>query len=410
MTALNAFLTTWSNARSTFGGGSPQTGAQYDNSGTLRQLESGLEAAAPGSRWTGSAATAYGTANTEHRRVIGEMAGLDQRLSAHVDQSAEVVAAGRRDLDSVRSWVVAAASSVPPGAAGEKMMLPIAQKGIGQVIDIVQRSNGDLNSIGESIRALGGEYQLLGNQKFGIKEGPWFEPDEPGDKHDKSKSEQEVLDDILRRYQVSDDEMVTREYPWPINQFKDPQELTASEARMIDNLSIAEKIDFYEIRMEAEAEAERRFPEGPNVGSHRDAFRHTYWNALMTERFGEEWTNEYATAHERKPVNTAADEAMDLHNNEVGRTIAAANPDASSAHLADMAEQAVRNGDTVVIRPDGLGLQWSDNIPVGGPTGPTDRGPHGGANDQGPLPNPPTPGGDYDPGPAGEYGNVPRGF
>ena len=173
MSVLDAFLSTWSNARSTFGEGNPQSGEQYDGSGTLRQLEANLESAAPGSKWSGTAATAYGTANTEHRRVIGQLAGLDQRLSAHIGQSAEVVAAGRRDLDAVRKWVVAAASSVPQNAAGERMLLPIVQKGIGEVIDIVERSNSDLNSIGEKIRGIGDEYQALGNQKFGGgKEGP----------------------------------------------------------------------------------------------------------------------------------------------------------------------------------------------------------------------------------------------
>jgi hypothetical protein len=29
---------------------------------------------------------------------------LDQRLKAHIDQSAQVVTAGRRDLDAVRKW------------------------------------------------------------------------------------------------------------------------------------------------------------------------------------------------------------------------------------------------------------------------------------------------------------------
>lgn len=175
---------------------------------------------------------------------------------------------------------------------------------------------------------------------------------------------------------------------------------------MIDDLSLMEKLDFYQIKLEADAEAEKRFPEGGNIGNHRDAFRHTYWNALMTERFGEAWTREYATAHERKEVNKAADEAMDLYNNEVGRTLAAANPDSSSERLAEMAAETVRNGATVVIRSDGLGLEWSDNITVGGLTGPTDAGPHGQADDQGPAPNPPTPTGGYDSGPAGDYGNV----
>jgi hypothetical protein len=69
--------------------------------------------AAPGSRWKGSAASAYDAANTNHRRVIGELAGLDQRLKAHIDQSARAVTAGRHDLDAVRKWVLDAATGVP---------------------------------------------------------------------------------------------------------------------------------------------------------------------------------------------------------------------------------------------------------------------------------------------------------
>ena len=174
MSVLNAFLSTWSNARQTFGDGTPQAGAQYDNSGALRQAQSTVETAAPGSKWTGGAANAYGAANTEHGRVIGQLAGLDQRLSAHVDESAQVVAAGRRDLDAVRKWVVDAAASTPQNAAGERMQMAIVRKGISQVQEIIQRSNGELNSIGGKIRGLDGEYQALGNQKFDPKEGPEF--------------------------------------------------------------------------------------------------------------------------------------------------------------------------------------------------------------------------------------------
>ncbi|OBF40762.1 hypothetical protein A5724_06775 [Mycobacterium sp. ACS1612] len=173
MSVLNAFLSTWSNARQTFGEGTPATGEQYDNSTALRGLKSTVESAAPGSKWTGGAANAYGTANTEHARVFEQLAGLDQRLASHVGESAQVVAAGRRDLESVRKWVVDAAASTPQGQAGEQMRLAIVQKGIAQVQEIVQRSNGELNSIGGKIRGLDPEYQALGNQKF-AKEGPAF--------------------------------------------------------------------------------------------------------------------------------------------------------------------------------------------------------------------------------------------
>jgi hypothetical protein len=191
VSVLNAFLSTWSNARQTFGEGTPQAGAQYDNSGALRQAQSTVESAAPGSRWTGGAANAYGSANTEHGRVIGQLAGLDQRLSAHVDQSAEVVAAGRRNLDAVRQWVVDAAASVPPGQAGETLKMAIVQKGISQVQEIIQKSNGELGSIGGKIRGLGDEYQALGEQKF-AKEGPAFGIGNENKDADKKKSPDET--------------------------------------------------------------------------------------------------------------------------------------------------------------------------------------------------------------------------
>lgn len=172
MGVLAAFESTWSKARATFGESTPQTGSQYVDTASLRQLQSDLGSASAGAKWTGTAASAYDAANTEHRRVIGEIAGLDQRLQAQIDQSAQVVAAGRGNLDAVRSWVAAAASSVPQNAAGERMLLPIVQKGIGDVIDIVTKSNSDLNAIGAKIQALGDEYRMLGEQnKFGAGEG-----------------------------------------------------------------------------------------------------------------------------------------------------------------------------------------------------------------------------------------------
>src|SRR4029450_3565884 len=40
VSVVNAFLSTWWNARQTFGEGAPQTGSQYVASGTLRGLQS----------------------------------------------------------------------------------------------------------------------------------------------------------------------------------------------------------------------------------------------------------------------------------------------------------------------------------------------------------------------------------
>jgi uncharacterized protein YukE len=170
--AIEGFYTTWSSTRKTFGEGPPQTGEQFENSSSaLRGLDTNMAAAAPGSRWKGAAATAYDVANTEHRKVITQLADLDKRMTTEVNNAAQVVTAGRQDLESVRQWVADAEGSVPPGKAGEQMKLIIAQKGLAQIQAIVAKTNADSNAIGGRVLALNGDYQKLGNQRFAPKEG-----------------------------------------------------------------------------------------------------------------------------------------------------------------------------------------------------------------------------------------------
>ncbi len=171
MGVLDGFMSTWSNARNTFGQGTPPTGEQFDKSTPLRGLQADVKSAAPGAHWSGSAAAAYDTVNNDHHEVIGKLAGLDQRLAAQVNQSAQIVTTGRQNLDAVRQWVLDAAASVPPGKNREQMLMPIVQRGLSQLTDIVTKSNGELSAIGGQIRTIGNEYQTLGNQKFGVKEG-----------------------------------------------------------------------------------------------------------------------------------------------------------------------------------------------------------------------------------------------
>lgn len=166
MALLNAFLSTWTQARQTFGAGAPESGAQFDASDALRQMQADVARAAPDERWQGAAAHAYAVANADHAKVFGALADLDVRLAAEVDNSARIVTAGRKELDTVRDWVVSAASSVPRNPAGEVVMMSIMSSGLAQVRQIVQRSNGELNAVGVSIQKLGAEYRGLGNQKF----------------------------------------------------------------------------------------------------------------------------------------------------------------------------------------------------------------------------------------------------
>jgi hypothetical protein len=174
---------------------------------------------------------------------------------------------------------------------------------------------------------------------------------------------------VLEEFQVEADNRDTLDYPHGRAQlfndlFGDGHQtrIIAAEAEMLDRLNILELKKFQEIREQAEQAAEERFTGSQDfTDDQADAFRHTYWNALLTKEFGEEWTAEFTTAHERNPANLAAAEAMDLHNNSIGRSIAVANPNASEDLLAELVGQAVADGRTVVI--DGSGnLIYSDQL------------------------------------------------
>lgn len=173
---------------------------------------------------------------------------------------------------------------------------------------------------------------------------------------------QDDADAILKHYQVEEDEMVMWELSGPNRWISDllgmtpePVPMTRTEAQMLDALGPLEAKAFHDDKLRAEQEADARYVVDGHNGLHdqEDAFRHAYLNALHAQSLGDEWTTDFWTAHERKPNNLSAEEAMDLHNNEVGRRIAAQNPHASKDELADLVEQAVADGQMVVIDPSG---------------------------------------------------------
>lgn len=178
---LAAFLSTWDNARATLGEGTPVDGSHFDQSTPLGELRRTVESASPDAAWTGMAAESYGDRNQRLAGTIGGLAELDRRLGAEVDRSAAVVAAGRRDLDSVRHWVLSAAASLPDNAAGERALLPVVFRGVGEVADILNRSNTDMNAIAARLREIGDGYQTLGDRegRDGDTRDPDGKPEEP---------------------------------------------------------------------------------------------------------------------------------------------------------------------------------------------------------------------------------------
>ncbi|WGM20003.1 WXG100 family type VII secretion target [Paenarthrobacter sp. OM7] len=165
--------------------------------------------------------------------------------------------------------------------------------------------------------------------------------------------DQPTPQEILDEYQVSDAETTMWPGDWdPLRFVVDQREVTEKEAELLNGLGPFEMNAFKDIHDDAFSTADDRFPSADRNDDQNDAFRHAYWNALMVKEFGADWAEDYATAHEQLPGNPAPREAMDLYNNEVGRNVAIANPDASAEELADLIEEAVNNGDTVVVGQD----------------------------------------------------------
>lgn len=192
-----------------------------------------------------------------------------------------------------------------------------------------------------------------------------FNPDKVEYKPPKPRKD---LDRILRDYQVDPDPGGVVGYPrnWVLHAgallMGADQSVTEREADMLDELGINGLRGFKDVKDKAFGTADDRFVPDDRNDNHNDAFRHAYWNTLMTKRYGAEWAKKYATTHETRPGNQPEREAMDLYNNEVGRRIAQDNPHASEDELADLVEQAVRDGEMVVIPQGGGRLAFSDQI------------------------------------------------
>ena len=189
------------------------------------------------------------------------------------------------------------------------------------------------------------------------------------------------LDHILKNYQVNEDKM-TEWGPTGFSWYTGKKTMTKTEAELLDQLQFKKGLmglkGFKDIKESAYAVSGERFKKNDEAGKpgaedgHQDAFRHMYWNVMMTKKFGPEFAEAFGTAHEGVPGNPAAREAMDLYNNELGRKIVAENPDASDKELQELVMKAITDGKAIVIDKKG-DIQFSDQVKVG-ETGAAKRG------------------------------------
>ncbi|NLE78355.1 MAG: hypothetical protein GX610_02050 [Rhodococcus sp.] len=184
-----------------------------------------------------------------------------------------------------------------------------------------------------------------------------------------------ALAEILRKYQTDPSEDGATLWPSGellnairmINPGFEPTLMTPEEASKMVELVATNGpqalLDLNDMKAEAESAAIEQFPDSTGDG-HGDAFRHTYWNALMAQKYGAEWTGDFATAHEGTGANSPHREAMDLHNNELGRKLAQQHPDATPEEMQQYVRDAIDNGDAIVIGDDSQ-INWSDNVVPG---------------------------------------------
>lgn len=187
--------------------------------------------------------------------------------------------------------------------------------------------------------------------------------------------------DILMKYQTPDS---TKDgIMWPnatqleyVRKYYDPtfqpRFVTADEAAVLNELSLAEQVKFLNIQVDAANFGKNNkytdlYPNAEQDGK-GDAARHIYWNARMTQEFGTDWTTRYTTSHEKTGGNVAAREAMDLYNNSLGRAIGQ-DTGADDATIRARVLNEIDNGKAVVIVGTGADgkfpqLAWSKDTPT----------------------------------------------
>jgi WXG100 family type VII secretion target len=79
--------------------------------------------------------------------------------------------------------------------------------------------------------------------------------------------------------------------------------VTMTEKRMMDEIGLFGDKKLYDIQKESYEMAEKFAGTNGQEDGLGDAYRHAYWNALMTREFGPDWAKRYSDAHENLPGN-----------------------------------------------------------------------------------------------------------
>ncbi len=337
-------------------------------------LQDEIDDAAAPAEWSGAAADAAAQELRRRRQELELLAAEIAAMGAAVDDAEGAVQRLRQDIEETEA--AAAAQEFTIDGVGRVLDRAEAADGSGLGRTFVQvELVGRVAAVLASAEAIDADLtavidKILGGEIIDGDASTLADAAEAG----ALQADDRLHDELLAKYQVSPDPDGMTEWPsgalgWMWEQLGNkPNPVTATEAEMLDRLQIEQGLlgvkELADIRQDALHRGENVFDGQGVTDGHADAFRHAYWNALMAQRYGEDWAAEFATAHERNPDSHATPVAMDLHNNEVGRRIAMENPDASPDELAALVEQAVRDGEMVVVGQDDK-LVRSDQVDFG---------------------------------------------
>lgn len=81
-----------------------------------------------------------------------------------------------------------------------------------------------------------------------------------------------------------------------------------------------------------------------------DAFRHCYWNALMTIDFGSDRAEEVATNHENYADGPAKEKKMDLANNKTGRAVGNSKSYNTNSKAKNRCKALAKDGKLVTLK------------------------------------------------------------
>ena len=105
-----------------------------------------------------------------------------------------------------------------------------------------------------------------------------------------------------------------------------------------------------ESRKITEEYIDKTYGQGKDIdGTQVNAYRHAMWNAVMTDKIGEEKAKAFADAHEQIPNNPIQYYEMDIHNNELGRKIAIEYAGQGYDVFSQKILEAISNGEAEVI-------------------------------------------------------------